>query len=81
MNDADLIMNIRDVGHTIWDRPLGRMLLLLVGGIVIAVTVTWYPPLRDVVQWFLPLGLIIWGGSRVYRYGSARRKPHPLAWG
>jgi len=28
-----------------------------------------YPPLRDVVRWFLPLGLIIWGGSRVYRYG------------
>ncbi len=33
------------------------------------VTVTLYPPLRDVVQWFLPLGLILWGVSRVYRYG------------
>ena len=63
------MMKIRDVGQAIWDRLLGRMLLLLIGGLVIAVTVTLYPPLRDVVQWFLPLGLIIWGGSRVYLYG------------
>jgi len=63
------MMKIRDVGHVIWDRPLGRIVLLLVGGLVIAVTVTLYPPLRDVVQWFLPLGLIIWRGSRVYLYG------------
>ena len=63
------MMKIRDVGHAIWDRPLGRIVLLLVGGLVIAVTVMLYPPLRDVVQWFLPLGLIIWGGSRVYLYG------------
>jgi hypothetical protein len=45
------------------------MLLLLVGGVVIVVTVTLYPPLRDVVQWFLPLVLVIWGVSRVYLYG------------
>ena len=69
MNEADLMIKIRDVGHAIWDRLLGRMLLLLVGGIVIAVTVTVYPSLRGVVLWSLPLGLIIWGGSRVHLYG------------
>jgi len=63
------MMNIRDVGHAVWERPLGRILLLLVGGTVIAVTVTLYPSLRDVIQWSFPLGLIIWGGSRVYLYG------------
>ena len=68
-NDAELMMNIRDVGHAVWERPLGRILLLLVGGTVIAVTVTLYPSLRDVIQWSFPLGLIIWGGSRVYLYG------------
>ena len=50
MNVADLMMKLREVGHAIWDRPLGRILLLLVGGTVIAATVTLYPPLRDVVQ-------------------------------
>ena len=68
-NDAELMMNIRDVGHAVWERLLGRILLLLVGGTVIAVTVTLYPSLRDVIQWSFPLGLIIWGGSRVYLYG------------
>jgi len=62
-------MKILDVGHATWDRLLGRMLLLLVGGIVVAVTVTLYPSLRGVVLWSLPLGLIIWGGSRVHLYG------------
>ena len=69
MDVVDLAITMREIGHAIWDRPLGRILLLLVGGTVIAATVMLYPPLRDVVQWFLPLGLIIWGGSRVYRYG------------
>ena len=69
MNEADLMMKLRGVGHAMWNRTLGRILLLLVGGIVIAATVTLYPPLRDVVQWSFPLGLIIWGGSRVYLYG------------
>lgn len=52
-----------------WDHLLGLILLLLVGGIVIAVTVTVYPSLRGVVLWPFPLDLIIWGGSRVYLYG------------
>jgi len=73
MNEADLMIKIQDVGHAIWDGLLGRMLLLLVGGIVIAVTVTVYLSLRGVVLWSFPLGLIIWGGSRVYLFRRNER--------
>lgn len=53
----------------IWERPLGRVLIVLIGAFLVAATTVRYPPLRNVIRWFLPLGLLVWGGSRIFLYG------------
>jgi hypothetical protein len=63
-------MSIRQSVSGILDRPLGRVLVLVLGGCLIYLLVRAYPVTRPVIRWSLPLTLIVWGLSRLYIYSA-----------
>ena len=64
-------MSVSQLGEKIWKTPIKRLLTLLVGGGLVAGALTTYPQLLPVVRWAIPVSLILWGASRLYRYGVA----------
>ncbi|MGQ3330064.1 hypothetical protein [Halorubrum sp. FL23] len=64
-------MNVSQSADTVWNNPVGRLLTLLVGGGLVAGVLTIYPQLLPVVRWVVPVSLVFWGASRLYRYGVA----------
>ncbi|WP_227354206.1 hypothetical protein [Haladaptatus salinisoli] len=60
--------SIRDIG----ERPLGRVLVILVGLCLVFGVMTLFLPIRPLIWWSLPVLLIIWGISTLYRYGVGK---------
>lgn len=64
-------MSVSQSVDMVWNNPIGRLLTLLVGGGLVAGVLTIYPQLLPVVRWVVPVSLVFWGASRLYRYGVA----------
>jgi len=62
-------MTVRQSADKVWGNPIGRLLSLIVGVVLLAGALTLYPQIVPVVKWVTPVCLVLWGASRFYLYG------------
>jgi hypothetical protein len=62
-------MSVGQSADKVWNNPIGRLLTLLVGGVLVAGALTMYPQILPVVRWAIPVSFLLWGASRLYLYG------------
>lgn len=63
-------MSVGQSASKVWKHPIGRLLSLLVGGGLVAGVLTMYPQILPVINWAIPVCLVLGGASRFYFYGA-----------
>ncbi|WP_435101065.1 hypothetical protein [Halarchaeum sp. P4] len=56
-------MSVTRVAKAVWGSPFGRLVALLLGVGLVGGVLLLSPPLLPVVEWAIPVGLVLWGVS------------------
>ena len=64
------VMSVSQSAEKVWGNPFGRLVTLLVGVGLVFGALSQYPRILPLIEWAIPVGFVLSGVSRVYRYGT-----------